>query len=81
MNMMSTDTISTAPLPSLPFKVRLKRLLEETRGQDFIEYALLMSFMVLAIYVVLPSELLPSITSIFQQIIDLLGIAANGAGS
>lgn len=49
----------------------LRALLRDERGQDLIEYALLVGFMVIAIYVVLPNDLMPTVSKIFSRIVGI----------
>jgi Flp pilus assembly pilin Flp len=50
---------------------QLSRLLTDTQGQDLIEYALLVGFMVIAIWVFFPTSVVPSISTIFSRIISV----------
>ena len=50
-------------------KKQLSKLLVDTTGQDLIEYALLVGFMVLAIWSFFPTTVVPSISSIFSRIV------------
>ena len=49
----------------------LRAILRDERGQDLIEYALLVGFMVIAIYVVLPNDLMPTVGKIFSRIVGI----------
>lgn len=49
----------------------LRALWRDERGQDLIEYALLVGFMVIAIYVVLPNDLMPTVSKIFSRIVGI----------
>ena len=49
----------------------LLALLKDESGQDLIEYALLVGFMVIAIYVVLPNDLMPTVSKIFSRIVGI----------
>ncbi len=49
----------------------LRAILRDERGQDLIEYALLVGFMVIAIYVVLPNDLMPTVSKIFSRIVGI----------
>lgn len=49
----------------------LRALRQDERGQDLIEYALLVGFMVIAIYVVLPNDLMPTVSKIFSRIVAI----------
>ncbi len=52
----------------------LSRLLADTKGQDLVEYALLVGFMVIALWVFFPTTVVPSISTIFSRIVS---VAAN----
>ncbi len=54
---------------------RMRILLQDERGQDLIEYALLVGFMVIAIYVVLPNDLMPTVSKIFSRIVVVFASA------
>ena len=54
----------------------LRALLRDERGQDLIEYALLVGFMVIAIYVVLPNDLMPTVSKIFSRIVTIFASTA-----
>ena len=56
--------------------LRLK-LMKDTRGQDLIEYALIVGFMVIAVYVVLPNNLMPTVSNIFSHIVVIFGTAGS----
>ncbi len=49
----------------------LSQLLVDTKGQDLIEYALLVGFMVIALWVFFPTTVVPSISTIFSRIISV----------
>lgn len=53
------------------------RMSRDERGQDLIEYALLMGFMVIAVYVILPSDLMPAVSHVYSK---LLNVAKNFGG-
>ncbi len=55
---------------------QLSRLLVDTRGQDLIEYAMLVGFMVLALWVFFPTTVVPSISTIFSRIVSTAGVAS-----
>ena len=55
----------------------LRALLRDERGQDLIEYALLVGFMVIAIYVVLPNDLMPTVSRIFSRIVSIFASTAS----
>jgi Flp pilus assembly pilin Flp len=50
---------------------QLSRLLTDTQGQDLVEYALLVGFMVIAIWVFFPTTVVPSISTIFSRIVSV----------
>ena len=52
-------------------RIQLSRLLVDTDGQDMIEYALLLGFMVLAMWTFFPTSVVPSISTIFARIINV----------
>ena len=41
---------------------------QDEHGQDLVEYALLAGFVVIAIYVVLPNDLMPALSTIFSRL-------------
>ena len=43
---------------------------KDEQGQDLIEYALLMAFMVISVYVILPSSLMPSVSNVFSKLVN-----------
>lgn len=47
----------------------------DERGQDLIEYALLVGFVVIAIYVVLPNDLMPAVSKIFSKVASIFASA------
>jgi len=51
---------------------RLSRIQEDQQGQDLIEYALLLGFMVIAIFVVLPNDLMPAVSMVFSKVMTVL---------
>ncbi len=55
---------------------QLSRLLVDTSGQDFIEYAMLIGFMVLALWVFFPTTVVPSISMIFSRIVSTASVAS-----
>jgi Flp pilus assembly pilin Flp len=44
------------------------------QGQDLVEYALLTGFMVVAIWAVIPSEIIPSISGIFSRLLSTASV-------
>lgn len=61
-----------------PFRQFLVRLRQDCKGQDMIEYALLSSFMVIAIWALFPSGIVPSISTIFQRLLNVASVLAPG---
>jgi hypothetical protein len=49
----------------------LNRLQNDTNGQDLVEYAMLTGFMVIAIWALFPTEIVPSISSIFARLLNI----------
>ncbi len=47
---------------------RLSRTLADERGQDLVEYALLVGFMVIAVWAFFPSDIVPGISNIFSRL-------------
>lgn len=41
---------------------------QDEEGQDLIEYAMLAGFVVIAIYVVLPNDLMPALSTVFSKL-------------
>lgn len=58
-------------------KQLLKRVWRDERGQDLIEYALIAGFMIIAVAVVLPQNLMPSVSQIFSRIVGVFSQAPN----
>ncbi len=56
--------------------VELRSLLRREDGQDLIEYALLVSFMVIAVAVVLPPSIMPTVSRIFSSVASLFSRAS-----
>jgi Flp pilus assembly pilin Flp len=50
------------------FLIRLK---SDSRGQDLIEYALLSGFMVIAIWALFPTGIVPSISHVFSRLLQV----------
>ena len=46
----------------------IREFRQADHGQDLIEYALLAGFVVIAIYVVLPNDLMPAVSTIFSRL-------------
>ena len=55
----------------------LRSLRKDEQGQDLIEYALIVGFMVIAVYVVLPNNLMPTVSNIFSHIVVIFGTAGS----
>jgi Flp pilus assembly pilin Flp len=63
------------------FSVTLQRLQgwfcevnSNEQGQDLVEYALLTGFMVVAVWAVIPSEIVPSISGIFSRLLSTASV-------
>lgn len=52
----------------------LHSLIEREQGQDLVEYALLTGFMVVAVWAVIPAEIVPSISGIFSRLISTASV-------
>jgi Flp pilus assembly pilin Flp len=53
----------------------LVRLWKDERGQDLIEYGLMACAVLVAVAAVLPTTLLPTISTIFSKITSVLGVS------
>jgi len=53
------------------------KLRHETRGQDFVEYALIAGFVAVAGGAIFPTTLMPGVSTIFSKLDDYFAIAAN----
>ena len=51
------------------------QILKDRKGQDLIEYALLVGFVVIAIYVVLPNDLMPAVSKVLSKVASILNLA------
>lgn len=51
----------------------LQKLLRDESGQDLIEYALIAGFVIIAVAVVLPQTLMPTVSQIFSSIVGIFG--------
>jgi Flp pilus assembly pilin Flp len=49
-----------------------QRILRDQRGQDLVEYALLVGFVTIAAWAFFPTDIFPSASTIFQKFTDLL---------
>ncbi len=58
---MHTDSLKKSLTP-------FSRTLADERGQDLVEYALLVGFMVIAVWAFFPSDIVPGISSIFSRL-------------
>lgn len=47
------------------------KFLRDDSGQDLIEYALIAGFMIIAVAVVLPQNLMPTVSQIFSSIVGI----------
>ena len=56
-------------------KSLLNRLINETEGQDLIEYALMAGFVAVAAGAIFPTTIAPNISQIFSKINSTLGLA------
>jgi Flp pilus assembly pilin Flp len=64
-------------LTLLRLRLNPKQLRKDQKGQDLIEYALLCGFMVIAVYVILPADLMPAISGIFSRVLGLASTLTN----
>jgi Flp pilus assembly pilin Flp len=62
-------------------KQELHQLRREERGQDLIEYALLLGFVTIAATAFFPTDIAPSISSIFERVVNFLNSSPGGGGS
>ena len=58
----------------------VRRLLRDTRGQDLIEYALLSGFVFVVVAAFFPTQLAPSINTVFSKVASTM-IVAGSSGS
>ena len=58
---MHTDSLKKSLTPHSGF-------LADERGQDLVEYALLVGFMVIAVWAFFPADIVPGISSIFSRL-------------
>lgn len=66
---MLADTLKKSHIP-------LTRVGADERGQDLIEYALLVAFMVIAVWAFFPTQIVPSISNIFSRITSTASVLA-----
>ncbi len=52
----------------LAVEIRFRAFVQDDRGQDLIEYALIVGFMVITVYIILPNNLMPTVSTIFSKI-------------
>jgi len=62
---------------SAPMRLWL-RIKRDHRGQDLIEYALMVSFLSVAVAAIFPRSLSPNVSTIFSKVSALLASAPNG---
>jgi hypothetical protein len=55
----------------------LGKLRTDRHGQDILEYAFLMAIMVIAIVVVLPNDLMPTISKVFSRVLNVASQLTN----
>ncbi len=55
-------------------RILLDRIASDDRGQDLVEYALLMGFMVIAVWAFFPTQVVPSISNIFSRIVSTASV-------
>jgi Flp pilus assembly pilin Flp len=65
---LQLHTLDTAQRRAL----KPQTLRRDQRGQDLIEYALLLGFMVIAVFVILPNDLMPAVSSVFSRVVSSL---------
>jgi Flp pilus assembly pilin Flp len=58
-------------LQQLRVALSLRALQKDQRGQDMIEYALLAAAIVVIVAGILPTQLMPNVSTIFSKIVDL----------
>lgn len=58
-----------------PGAIWIRAFVQDDHGQDLIEYALLVGFVVIAIYVVLPNDLMPAVSTIFSRLASIFASA------
>lgn len=68
----SKNSYFSAILPG--WQRKLIELTTNEEGQDLVEYALLTGFMVVAVWAVIPSEIIPSISGIFSRLISTASV-------
>ena len=56
----------------------LAKLARNRSGQDLIEYALLAATVAVAVAVILPTSLMPSVSSIYSRIVSSINVASTG---
>jgi pilus assembly protein Flp/PilA len=58
---------------------RLAQWTRDTRGQDMIEYALLAGFIAVVVAAFFPTQIAPSINTVFSKVSSQLAAAAGGS--
>ena len=53
------------------------KLRNDTRGQDFVEYALIAAFVAVAGGAIFPTTLMPGVSTIFSKLDNYFSLAAN----
>ncbi len=54
------------------WKQIIQQLRRDESGQDLIEYALIAGFVIIAVAIVLPQELMPTVSKIFSSVGSLM---------
>ncbi len=67
-----TDRIARDTWPGAQW---IRDFVKADHGQDLIEYAMLAGFVVIAIYVVLPTNLMPAVSTIFSRLASIFASA------
>jgi Flp pilus assembly pilin Flp len=57
----------------LPLRLWLVHLWKDQRGQDLIEYGLMACAVLVAVAAILPTTLMPTVSTIFSKITSVLG--------
>lgn len=60
---------------NLTWSNTIHTLWRDRRGQDLIEYAMLAGFIAVAVAAFFPTDIAPSISTIFQKAVDILNSA------
>ncbi|GAB4420730.1 MAG: hypothetical protein OHK0021_24750 [Bryobacter sp.] len=72
-------TASSLPVLLSRLGSTFNRIAKDQRGQDLIEYALLAGFIAVAAAAVFPTNIVPSISTIFEKIVTQINLAASTA--